>query len=187
MKKLESNLLNMFLVLSLVAVISGAALAATWNVTSPILAEQARQRQIDAIAAVAPPFDNEPLAEAIDVDDARVFPARSGSSVVGAAVASETGSGYGGPISVMVGFDASGAVTGVSVLAHTETPGLGARITEGAFLQQFVGARPGGEPLAVIKDGGAVDAITAATISSRAVCDAINAAADAWTASEGAM
>jgi electron transport complex protein RnfG len=63
MKKLQSNLVNMFLVLTVIALLSAGALAATYSLTAPILAEQARQRQIAAIAEVIPTFDNAPNEE----------------------------------------------------------------------------------------------------------------------------
>ena len=82
----------------------------------------------------------------------------------------------------MVGLDAEGKVLGTAVLKHSETPGLGAKITdtESHFIQQFVGMNPAANPLKVKKDGGDVDAITAATISSRAFCDAVNRAVAAF-------
>jgi len=79
----------------------------------------------------------------------------------------------------MIGFDASGVIQGATVLSHTETPGLGAKMTGAEFLEQFSGFDPGSQQLKVVKDGGAVDAITAATISSRAFCDAAQRAYDA--------
>jgi len=81
----------------------------------------------------------------------------------------------------MVGFDMNKTVTGVSVLSHSETPGLGANAANSGFLGQFIGTADAGN-LAVAKDGGSVDAVTAATISSRAVTNAVNSAADHYDA-----
>jgi electron transport complex protein RnfG len=72
----------------------------------------------------------------------------------------------------------------ISVLQHKETPGLGTKMTEEKFLVQFRGKNPGSFPLKVKKDGGQVDAITAATISSRAFCDALQRAYDALNAKD---
>ncbi|HSV91820.1 MAG TPA: FMN-binding protein, partial [Desulfobacterales bacterium] len=72
---------------------------------------------------------------------------------------------------LVYGVDASGALTGVQVLEHTETPGLGAKITT-AWIDQFKGKTR--DEVALRKDGGAIDAIAAATISSRAVARAIH-------------
>lgn len=190
MKKLESTLPNMFIVLTVIALISAAALAFTYGQTKPILDEQARQKQIQAVSDVIPgAFDNEPTAEAITVDGfegVEIYPAKEGGALIGTAVRTSSSEGYGGTVTIMVGFDPQGEITGTTVLAHTETPGLGAKMTERSFREQFVGmAADGG--IAVEKDGGGVDAITAATISSRAFCDAINRAWDAIQAAGGAL
>lgn len=82
--------------------------------------------------------------------------------------------GYGGTIEVMTGIRSDGSVAGVTVLSMSETPGLGARTKEDAFLSQFIGLN---DPnLAVTKDGGTIDAVSGATISSRAVTDAVSSA-----------
>jgi electron transport complex protein RnfG len=174
----------MFVVLTVIALLSAAALAFTYSQTRPILEEQARQRQILAVSQVVPAFDNEPTAEALSpegFDGIEVYPATRNGQRVGTAVRSWSGNGYGGTITVMVGFDPDGAITGATVLAHTETPGLGAKLTEESFLAQFEGMRVSGTGLAVAKDGGSVDAITAATISTRAFVEAVNRA---WQAVE---
>ncbi|MCG8401928.1 MAG: RnfABCDGE type electron transport complex subunit G, partial [Firmicutes bacterium] len=103
---------------------------------------------------------------------------------VGIAVRTFSPDGYGGEIRLMVGFDTEGVVTGTSVLSHTETPGLGAKMTEESFQAQFRGIDPAREPLAVVKDGGTIDALTAATISSRAFVEAINLA---WRVVDAAL
>ena len=81
--------------------------------------------------------------------------------------------GFGGAIDMMVGVDNAGTVTGVSIISHGETASLGANCTREDFRAQFVGAS---DTLAVSKDGGSVDAITSATITSRAVTSGVNAA-----------
>lgn len=77
--------------------------------------------------------------------------------------------GYGGPIEMLLGIDDQGKVTGVKIMNHRETPGLGANIAKPEFLKQFVG-KSAGDPLEPKKD---IDAITGATISSRAVCQGV--------------
>lgn len=190
MKKLESTLPNMFVVLTMIALISAAALAFTYAATRPILDEQARQRQIQAVADVVPPFDNSPTEEAVSVADlpeVEVYPATMAGERVGTAVRSFTSNGYGGPIRIMVGFDQDGLITGSTVLQHTETPGLGAKLTEESFRSQLVGLDASDGNLAVRQDGGSVDAITAATISSRAFLEAVNRAWRAVELSRGAV
>ena len=190
MKKLESTLPNMFVVLTMIALISAAALAFTYAATLPILEEQARERQVQAVAEVVPPFDNSPTDEAItlaDLPEVEVYPATRGGERVGTAVRSYTGNGYSGEIRIMVGFDQNGVITGSTVLAHAETPGLGAKLTEQSFRSQLVGMDASSGSLAVRQDGGTVDAITAATISSRAFLEAVNRAWQAVEQSRGAV
>ena len=81
--------------------------------------------------------------------------------------------GFGGAIDMMVGVDPSGTVTGISVISHSETASLGANCTREDFRSQFVGAS--GE-VAVTKDGGQIEALTGATVTSRAVSDGVNLA-----------
>lgn len=99
----------------------------------------------------------------------------SGDEVVGCVLVTAA-SGYNGPVQIMTGFDMTGKVTGIKVISHGETPGLGANAADGKFLSQFVSSTDAGS-LAVTKDGGTIDAVTSATYSSRAVTDAINIAA----------
>ena len=86
--------------------------------------------------------------------------------------------GFGGEFSLTVGVDAQGSVTGVRINSHAETPGLGAKATEPAFYDQYVGTT--GE-VAVLQDGGQIHAITAATITSRAISDAVTGVLDYCT------
>ncbi|MBO4231732.1 MAG: RnfABCDGE type electron transport complex subunit G, partial [Bacteroidales bacterium] len=86
--------------------------------------------------------------------------------------------GFGGAFTLMVGFDSEGKILGTEVLSASETPGLGDKINadKSDFSKQFAGKNPAEFQLKVKKDGGDVDAITAATISSRAYCDAVDRA-----------
>ena len=95
---------------------------------------------------------------------------------IGAAVETFTNKGFSGNISLMVGILADGTLKNISVLQHAETPGLGSKMTEPTFKDQFNGKKADSFNIKVKKDGGDVDAITAATISSRAFCDAVNRA-----------
>ena len=81
--------------------------------------------------------------------------------------------GFGGPIAIKVGFDVNGVIWNTKVLSQTETPGLGAKCVEPAFSDQFKGFDASAKKLAVKKDGGDVDAITASTITSRAYADGL--------------
>lgn len=83
--------------------------------------------------------------------------------------------GYGGDVSVMTGISADGTVMGTQVLEHNETVGLGANVEKLSFTDQFKG-KTSGDQFAVTKDGGNIDAVTGATISSRAVTNAVSEA-----------
>ena len=81
--------------------------------------------------------------------------------------------GFGGPIAIKVGFDASGIIWNTKVLSQAETPGLGAKCVEPSFSDQFKSLDPSATKLSVKKDGGDIDAITASTITSRAYTDGL--------------
>ena len=81
--------------------------------------------------------------------------------------------GFGGPIAIKVGFDINGVIWNTKVLSQAETPGLGAKCVEPSFSSQFKGWNPAEKDLAVKKDGGDVDAITASTNTSRAYADGL--------------
>ena len=182
MAKKESTLTQLALTLTIITVIAGVALASVYSVTkAPIdAAQQAKKDQ--AIAKVLPGFKGELrdckyLIEG-DKDSITVHLAYQDGELVGAAVETYTGKAFSGRFDIMVGINAEGNISGTSVLKHSETPGLGAKIedSESNFIKQFEAKNPETFSLKVKKDGGDVDAITAATISSRAYCDAIERA-----------
>ena len=190
MKKLSSTLPNMLLSLTGICIVVSGILALVNKVTAEPIAASAMKAKVEAIRAVTPAFDNNPYAERErllpegETDSLTVYPARKGGSLVGYAVESYTRAGFNGLISVMVGFDAEGTLVDFSVLEHSESPGLGSLIpewyhqkSETGGLREMRGLSMSEEaPLSVRKDGGRVDAITAATISSRAFLDAVNRA-----------
>ena len=90
--------------------------------------------------------------------------------------------GFGGPIAIKVGFDRNGVICNTKVLSQAETPGLGAKCVEPSFSDQFKGWDPAQKNLAVKKDGGDVDAITASTITSRAYADGLALAVKVFNA-----
>lgn len=194
MAKLKSTLPNMFLSLTTICVVAGAILAGV-NIytTGPIAASKAAALQ-NAIREVVPEFDNNPTEEAFmaatsEGDSLKIYPARKGGEFVGAAVESNTKKGFSSEIRVIVGFDATGKLYNYSVLQHAETPGLGAKMQEWFRMEgsrSVIGKELSAGALKVTKDGGSVDAITAATISSRAFLDAVNRAYSAYTGSDAA-
>lgn len=107
-------------------------------------------------------------------DEGRVYEARNSEGHQLGVVVTTQAKGYGGTIEVMTGVRSDGSVSGVTILSMSETPGLGAKTKESNFLSHYIGAR---DPhLAVDKDGGSVQAVSGATISSRAVTEAVNSA-----------
>lgn len=189
MKKLESSITNMVLVLVGVAVITGCILAYVNQVTSAPIAAQKEKTLADGIKAVMgggeltvsqkdtirQEYNGKELAFVVyQTNDAK-------GQYLGAAVESTTG-GFGGNLKVLVGFNPDGEILGYTVLEHAETPGLGAKAD--TWFQKggkgdIIGKNPA-EELKVSKDGGNVDAITASTITSRAFLLAVNNAYKAY-------
>ncbi len=171
--------LRLILVLTVTATLTGVLLAVAGNLTRDPIAAARRADLLNALNVVLPAHDNEPDRETavIQVSDREwtFYPARQAGAYVGAAFTS-TAEGYGGSITVMIGVNADDRINAVQILNQLETPGLGANITQTRFTDQFTGQtadRPAG--LAVRQDGGEIQAITAATISSRAVAAAVAA------------
>jgi Na+-translocating ferredoxin:NAD+ oxidoreductase subunit G len=190
MKKIASTFTSMFLVLGGVSVLAAAALASVQKLTEEPIRKAALAAQETAIKAVVPTFDNSPVEEQYwlptsEGDSLCCFPASKGGKLQGVAIESYSRNGYGGLIKVMVGLEPDGRVHGFSVLSHAETPGLGSNM-ETWFKtnkpgQYVPGLHPAETKLRVRKDGGDVDAITAATITSRAFLEAIDLAYKTYT------
>ena len=194
MAKLKSTLPNMLLSLTGICLIAGAILAGVNAFTAGPIAVAKAAALEEAIKAVAPEFDNKPTEEAYmavtaDGDSLKIYPAKKGDETVGGAVESNTLKGFGGEIKVIVGFDMKGTILNYSVLEHAETPGLGAKMQEWFRMdkgqQSILGRAVPADGLKVVKDGGDVDAITAATISSRAFLNAVNRAYSAFAGVDG--
>lgn len=181
----------MLLVLTGVTAISVALLAYVNELTKGPIAEANAKTLNEALKQVLPAFTNNPVAESDTVFSEKdgkkivdfiLYPAKDGEQWVGTAVQA-TSLGFAGELKVLVGFDAEGKIYNYSLLAHAETPGLGSKAAdwfkEGGK-SSIVGMNPGEATLAVSKDGGKVDAITASTITSRAFLNAVNAAYQAY-------
>ncbi|MBQ4579273.1 MAG: RnfABCDGE type electron transport complex subunit G [Clostridia bacterium] len=162
--------------LLLITAVVAAALAGVNAVTAPVIAELNAAATQEAISAVLPGgFDN----EVADYADATGLVSKVYQGANGYAVEVDP-SGFDNTITMMVGVDNEGKVLGISIVSHTETAGLGAVADADtpkgiAFRDQFVGASGA---VSVTKDGGTMDAITGATITSRAICVGVNAALD---------
>lgn len=214
-KKLESNIANMVLVLTMIAIFAGGLLAWVNSVTSGPIEEINNQAVENGIKSVI--LAGRDIEFRVDSPTERegfvfhnVYDMRG--SLLGTAVESTDKNGFGGDLKIMVGFDSEGQILGYEVLEHSETPGLGARANDwfrqgsaeqagqSAVATVFIGApakpgnhniigmNPGDNVMTVSKDGGEVDAITASTITSKAFLRAVNAAYKAlfgYTAADG--
>lgn len=198
----KSNFTNMVLTLFIITAAAAAALGYVYEFTDQPRKMAATKKVNKALEMVLPKFagnpgdnmfkiaapavNSEENSEAADEkakkDSIECYPAYGeDGKLVGIAVKSFTKSGFSGLIRVMVGFKPDGTINDTFVLEHKETPGLGTEMKEAGFKNQFEGVEASFEnQIKVNKDGGKIDAITAATISSRAFCDAVNTAGEVF-------
>lgn len=176
-KKLKSTLPNMVIVLTLIAVIAGLALGYVNSVTEEPIRLIKQQQLSDGIKAVL--AADELTVEATDTLE-------NGSVIYrtdkGVAVQATDPNGFGGKLTILVGFDSEATIQGYRILETAETPGLGAKADQ--WFQEgqkgnIIGMSPAKNNMTVSKDGGEVDAITASTITSRAFLRAVNMAYEA--------
>jgi electron transport complex protein RnfG len=166
---------KMLWLLSSLTVIAGVCAAALAYVneltTEPIAAMQEKKANAAAMAVMPP------QAVKVEKKDSCFIGLDAGGKIVGYALEGVSGAGYGGDIVLMVGFEADRTtVVGYRALRASETPGLGTKLSTPEFSGQFAGKKTS-KPIAVDKDGGEIESITSATITSRAVCGAVNDAA----------
>lgn len=171
-----NQLVKFGLILGVICLAATLVLAVTYEVTRPKIAEQLRQEEQNALKKIMPRADSFTEKK---IDDIEYFEAFKDRKLTGYCVR-VVGIGYNGYIRMIVGTDLNGIIQGVEVLEHSETPGLGAKINEIRpgenepwFLKQFKGKSA--HTIAVKKD---IDAITGATISSKAVTDAVRKTID---------
>lgn len=176
----------MTLTLFLVSFLASVSLGLIYELTKgPKMAAEALKKNF-AIQKVVPGFTNTPndemykIADPSGTDSLNCYPARKDGVLVGTAIESYTMKGFSGLIRIMVGFTPDGTIYNTSVLEQKETPGLGTKMTQPLFKDQFEGKNPASFTLDVKKDGGDIDAITASTITSRAYCDAVKRAYTAY-------
>ncbi|MDR0368032.1 MAG: RnfABCDGE type electron transport complex subunit G [Bacteroidales bacterium] len=200
-KRLESNFRNILLCLLIIAALMAGILGAVFTFTQEPIAQTATLKKNSAIEQVIPPFDQlkeSKIAVEMAVEDNIFKNAQAADSLIiydgykdgkwiGTAVETFTDKGFSGRVKLMVGFLPDGSIHKIEVLEHKETPGLGDKMEVGksTFPEQFLGKNPADYKLSVTKDGGDVDAITAATISSRAYCDAVQTAYDVFVKNGG--
>lgn len=187
----KDTLLNMFVALFVICIVAGGVLGIVFNATKDPIAAAENAKRTAAIKNVLPEFKTLKtvnVMSAIEGDNAEIpfhLAYDANNNFIGAAVETFTNKGFSGNISLMVGILADGTVKNISVLQHAETPGLGSKMEEESFKNQFNDKNPASFNFSVKKDGGDVDAITAATISSRAFCDAVNRALSTFENNKG--
>ncbi len=174
------EIISMIVVLSCICGISGFALSYLKIATAPLIEEQVLINvQAPALERVFADADNNPIAErkkfTYKDSEITVFPAMKGGKLEGVAFESFA-PGYGGDIGVIVGFNlADDKLKGIGITTLKETPGLGMRVTEPKYTAQFTGADP--KAVALTSNGGTIDAVSGATISSTATVEAVKKAA----------
>lgn len=179
MAKKESTFINMVATLFFVTFSASAAVGYVYEITKEPKAAADLAKKINAIKKVVPEFTNNPIEEeytiAADEGVLTCYSAKKNDELVGTAIETFTNQGFTGTIKLIVGLLPDGTIHDIVVLEHKETPGLGDKIDKkkSDFSKQFKGKNPSKFKLSVTKDDGDVDAITAATISSRAYCDAV--------------
>ena len=172
----QSSFKNMSLCLLVICLVCSALLAGVYALTKEPIDAAAKAKNEAAIKEVLP-------EAAVAIEEARTVEFEGASYVYNLAYDAQGNTvgcavdvapvGFGGPIVIKVGFNADGVIWNTKVLSQAETPGLGAKCVEPAFSSQFKGFDPSQKKLAVKKDGGDVDAITASTITSRAYADGL--------------
>lgn len=187
MSKRIKEFLVPVITLVIIVTLSAFALGYMYNFTFEAIQKAKDTKELEAIREVVNEFDNNPFAEKTTImtkdkkDKLIMYPARKGGKLTSVAIKSYSNAGFGGRIEVMTGFNVSGSIKYFKVISSNETPGLGSKVDEPKFKEQLTDFYPHRQILKVKQDGGDVDAVTAATISSRAVLKAIARAYDAFS------
>ncbi len=169
------SIVNLALRLTLICAIAALALANVAEVTRGPIAESEARAQREAVEAVLPAFARlavDTLKSAAD-NPVLYFSGLQESGPSGTAFKASSGLGYSGEIEIILGVKPDGEISGVRILKHAETPGLGANYADPELLNKFYKGRRMDDNWKLAKDGGQVDAITGATVTGRAIADAI--------------
>jgi len=186
MSKKESTFISMTLSLLIITLIAGISLGFINNITKGPKAKAKLERKVNALKQVLPEFNNDVLKEVKLIklenvkDSTEIYQGAMNGEISGTAVIGSSEKGFSGLIKVMVGFSPDGSINNISVLEQKETPGLGTKIKDDKFLKQFRGKNPSTFNLKAKKDGGEVDALTGATITTRAFGEATQQAYDVF-------
>lgn len=166
------QIVRLSVTLFIITAVSGAVLSLVNALTADTIAMRQEAARQKAMACVMPSADVFSDLYSENTDIQRISGAYKGTKFVGYCV-EVSSNGFGGAIELMVGVNPNGKVTGVTILGHGETPGLGARAENPDFLGQYVGKSG---KISVGQGGNAVNAITGATITSKAVTEGVNTA-----------
>ena len=180
----KESIWRLVIVLTCISLLAALALTGVYALTKGPIELGQKEKKEKALQAVLPDYEGT-VCDTIIVDaDNEEIPVHlaigKDGELCGAGIETYTKKAFAGRFDLMVGFDAEGAIVNTEVLKANETPGLGDNINKSKsdFALQFNHQNPADFQLVVKKDGGDVDAITAATISSRAYCDAVQRAYD---------
>ena len=181
MSKQHSQLFRILIVMLIVTIVSSGLLGIIYCITKePIQEAQNRLISEGLKEVIVTEFDNDPFDEKITVrhnkEKFTIFPARKDGYITSIVMKSFSNQGFGGKMEVIVSFLLDGTVGDFKVINHKETPGLGSKVNDLSFRKNVAGLSPNSDSFKVRKDGGEIDAITGATISSRALIDAIQKA-----------
>ncbi|MCF6181726.1 RnfABCDGE type electron transport complex subunit G [Lutibacter sp.] len=184
MGKKKDTFFNMVISLLVITVVSGFLLGYVNDLTMAPKAKARLQKKVNALKIVLPKFDNNPVENVKRVksekvkDSIEIYTAYANKNKVGIAVTGSSEKGFNGLVKLMIGFKPNGDIQDIQILDQKETPGLGTKMTKEKFLKQFRGKNPSTYKLKVKKDGGDIDALTGATISSRAFAESVQIAYD---------
>ncbi len=166
------HLVKIVVVLTAICVCVALLLAFVNNITKDVIAETAAKKQSDAILALFDGMDCEKKTAVYDLDGTPIYAVMRDDGVLLGYAVQSIGTGFGGEIKTMVGFNLAGKVIGVKIISMSETPGVGSKTQNEDFLARYIGKS---ETLTV---GENFDGIANATISSKGVTEAVNKAID---------
>lgn len=175
---------RLIIVLTAICLVAAVALARVYDITKGPIAEQERLRTVNALKAVLPAFNNDIDRDAVEVvvgkdkksKDIKIkfYKGKMDDARIGTAFQVIAPDGYAGDIAILIGVTPEGKISGIEIISHKETPGLGNKIIKKEWRNQFKGGSlEDGPRLAVKKDGGEIDQFSGATISPRAVVNAV--------------
>lgn len=176
--KKEPGMASLVIVLAAICLVIAALLGLVNQVTAGPIAANNEKTVQDSLKVVMPADSYEEVEyseETVTIDNGTAVPViavyKAGEE--GYVVETNSPNGFGGALDMMAGINTNGEVTGIAIISHAETSGLGSKSTDPVWQEQFKGAA---DVVSVTKDGGTINAITGSTITSRAVCDGVNAA-----------